>query len=56
MSFINLHLRFEIPEEEPILVYDVEQDDEFNQHQTITTIINKIIEAILSTRLEEQNY
>jgi hypothetical protein len=56
MSFINLHLKFELPEEQPILVYDVEEDDEFNQHQTITTIISKIIVAILSTRLEEEDY
>jgi len=56
MSFINLHLQFDLPDEQPILVYDVEEDEEFNQHQILTTIISKIIVAILSTRLEEEDY
>lgn len=56
MSFINLHLQFELPEEQPILVYDVEEDDEFNQHQILTNTISKIILALLSTRLEEEDY
>jgi hypothetical protein len=56
MSFINLHLQFELPEEQPILVYNVEEDEEFNQHQILTSIINKIIVAILSTRLEQEDY
>jgi hypothetical protein len=56
MSFINLNYKFELPKEQPILVYDVEEDDEFNQHQILTNIISKIIVALLSTRLEEEDY
>ena len=52
MSFINLNLKFEMPEEEALVVYDVLEDEDIIQ--TRATLIKQIVVLILSNQTQEE--
>jgi len=54
MSFINLNLKFEMPEEEAIVVYDVLEDEDIIQ--TRATSIGRIIVLLFSNQTEEAQH
>jgi hypothetical protein len=51
---INLHLKFEMPEEEAIVVYDALQDEDLIQ--TRATLLGKIILLLFSNQTEDEQY
>jgi hypothetical protein len=54
MSFINLNLKFEMPQEEAIVVYDILEDDDIIQ--TRAMLSNKIILLVVSNQIEDEEY
>jgi hypothetical protein len=54
MSFINLNLKFEMPEEEANIVYDVEEDEDLIQ--TRATLLGKIILLVVSNQIGDEEY
>lgn len=54
MSFINLNLKFEMPEEEAIVVYDVLEDDDITQ--TTATLVKQILVLLFSNQTEEAQH
>ena len=51
---INLHLKFEMPEEEANIVYDVEEDEDIIQSRA--TLLGKIILLVVSNQIEHGEY
>jgi hypothetical protein len=51
---INLHLKFEMPEEEAIVVYDALQDEDLIQ--TRATLLCKIILLVVSNQIQDEEY
>ncbi len=51
---INLHLKFEMPEEEAIVVYDVEEDEDIIQSRA--TLLGKIILLVVSNQIQDEEY
>jgi hypothetical protein len=54
MPLINLHDRFELPEEEPLIVYDAVNDEELTQ--TRARIVSILLVLLLSNQIEEGRY
>ena len=51
---INLHLKFEMPQEEAIVVYDALQDEDLIQ--TRAMLSNKIILLVVSNQIQEAEH
>jgi hypothetical protein len=54
MSFINLSLKFEMPEEEPIVVYDAGKDEQIIQ--TRATLLTQIVLLIILNQIQHEQY